>query len=85
MIPHWLAAYWNYLVILGLYKDALGAVVGGLVAMGIAHAIQWLPFSRRKRATQELIADRLDADTPGGIHDLVHGPGRTGQPPAWHR
>jgi len=77
-MPHWLAAWW----------DLLSATVGALVALGVAHAIRWLPAWRRwekgrhkAQETQELIADRLDTRTPGGLADLMHHPRIPPPPP----
>lgn len=76
----WLDGYWNYLVYLGFYRDVLSATVGGTVALGIAHLIQLLPGIRKSRKTQEVIADRLDTKTPGGLGDFAHG-GHSHVPP----
>lgn len=65
LIPvfHWLVAQ-------GLYKDLIAATVAFLVG----HFLAWRPAKKIVKANakqQERIADLLDTETPGGMHDVV--------------
>lgn len=61
-----MTALWHWLEAQGLVKDLVGTVV----AITCAHLAGWRPGKHQR--TQEQIADRLDTDTPGGLHDVVH-------------
>ena len=57
---------WASLVAAGLYRDLLATGV----ATAAGHVVLWRPW-RAHRRTQQLIADRLDASTPGGLGGLT--------------
>lgn len=71
---------WRWLVDQGIYKDAVGAAVAAVVGPALA----WRPLRAHKRRQeriaegQDKIADALDADTPGGLHEVVKALHRTG-------
>jgi hypothetical protein len=79
---------WAWLVANGLYKDALATAV----AASFARLAAWRPL-RRHTQRQELIADLLRTDTPGGMADVLdelkkrghHGAGPPPSAPSPHR
>jgi hypothetical protein len=63
---HEIEIFYNWLVDNGLWKSAVGWVIG--VLLGAASA--WIPFKRHRKA-QDQVIDLLRTDTPGGLGTLV--------------